>query len=161
MYVSSRSVNHNINSPFLSDVGVLSMVIPMVRLHNSGKFSCGTIFQSQCASWFWQSQHWGCESNEDVISQLSEGSGLARWLSDISWGWMGWFVANYSYLFSWRISFILVRLFCCCVGTACCGCIAVLAGSDASFDRANSCIVSSLDFSVFGFLITDISPKIL
>ena len=111
MYVSSRSVNHNINSPFPSDVGALLMVIPMLRLHNSGKFSCGTIFQSQCASWFWQSQCWGCESNEDVISQLSEGSGVARWLFDILWGWMGWFITNYSYLYSWRISSFLVGLF--------------------------------------------------
>jgi hypothetical protein len=36
----------------------------------------------------------------------------------------------------------------CCAGTACCGCIAVLAGSDTFFDRANPCIVSGLAFSV-------------
>lgn len=101
----------------------MHMSIPMVRLHNSGKFSCGTPFQFQCASWFSQSHHWGCVSNEDVTSQLSEGSGLARWLFDISWGWMGWFVTNYSYTYTLDGTLpFWSGCSGCCAGTACCGC---------------------------------------
>jgi hypothetical protein len=33
----------------------------MVRLHSSGKSLCGMRFQSQCASWFWQSHVVGSE----------------------------------------------------------------------------------------------------
>ena len=121
------------------------MSIPMVCLHNLGKSSCRTPAQFQCASWFWQSQHRGCVSNEDVTSQLSGGSGLAKWLFDISWGWMGWFVTNYSYLYTWRNSSFLVRLFWllhwhCLLWLYC-----VLAGSDASFWQSGFlCIVSAV-----------------
>ena len=78
MYVSSVSVNYQI-LPFLWDIGALSMSIPMVRLHNSGKFSCGTLFQSQCPSWFWQSHISGCVSNEDISLKSFKGSGLGKW----------------------------------------------------------------------------------
>ena len=173
-----------VHSPFLWPVGALSLLIPMVCLHNSGKLLHGTLFQSQCASWFSQPHHSGSDSNEDEIS-LSEdlrlvianeevalklikdsGSGLAKWLfggkNGILWGWMGWFGGNYIYT-DRSLTFTVGPLWLSCwqVHTlpAIHSCGAVLAGSDTTFwDKVNSCKFCSLAFgtnSLSWFLIGD------
>jgi len=58
-----------INSLFSCDIGASLRGIPMDRLHNSGKSSCETLFQSQCASWFWQS-HTGEDSSLESVQRL-------------------------------------------------------------------------------------------
>ena len=100
---------------FFWDVGALSMLIPMYRLQNSGKSLYGILWQSQCPSWFWQLHILGCV-NEYIMLKLLEGSGLVKWLfgvgwDSILWGWMGWFIANYPYIYTHdNVLTIMVRL---------------------------------------------------
>ena len=158
MYVSSVSVNHQI-LPFLWDVGALSMLIPMDRLHNSGKSLCGTLFQSQCPSWFWQSHILGCVSYEDISSKF-KGSGVVnlKWpIGEDGILWMRWFVAQYPYIYTHdgsRSSYLYGKAALTVVSagtdTACYDCnpVLILYQQDPTsfFNRANSCIHCRLVF---------------